>query len=92
MPDQKTIHKAYVMVTSANFMNAETGEYERRFFDKPRHKMLASGSEEYCRKAIEKHQEHYLDGYPAEDYGIEEFDTSKGPVGNPWDREWPERA
>jgi len=76
-------HRAYIMVDSAMFTDRMGKEYVKDF-ETPRHKLIASGSQEFCAaRLVEYGHKHGLDGVKA---GVVRCDTD----GNPWAREWPE--
>lgn len=78
-------HRAYILVYKAKFTDKNGEEYIKEF-DEPRHKMIASGSFEFCsQKLVDYGQKHQLDNVRG---GV--VKVASGVEGNPWANEWPE--
>lgn len=72
-------HRAYVMVNG--YHHGDPSEWT--WFTEPKHKMIASGSLNFCLEKSEEYKTKYPHQPPAL-VGIMECDTP----GNPWAREW----
>lgn len=72
-------HRLAIMVDHCVITDARSGEDRQVDFPEPKHKMMASGSKEFCAKEMLKYHGEY-------ECVIQEVET--GFVGNPWEAEW----
>lgn len=79
----KNTHRAFVSLTEHNketYDDFGNRTVTRVQFDEPKNKMIASGDQEYCERALEK----YIEKHPGTTGGVIE---ALG-VGDPWEKDW----